>query len=1301
MYNKGVYNMNSKIIKLFLSLIVGVVFLTGGTLAEEGDGKNNSNRFNKPTADPIRAFMNINFISTIIKNDGISDINIGEDASGLIYPKGSGKTAIYTSGFLWGGIVNDPDELDPHIGGTVYRTGLQPGWIDGAGNVITEDPRVRIYRVRPDAYSPGVDVSEEAQDEAKSNSEVLAQYQLDWDQWPADLGAPFFDGDGDGTYNPDPSTGDIPGVPGADQTIWYVTNDQEEARTNFMYGTDPMGIEMQATFWAYRQTGALGNMFFRRYLIINKTDVLNLPGGPRTFDSMYVSMWSDPDVGDAGDDFAGCDTVLSMTYAYNGAANDAVYGTLPPPAAGFDFFQGPLVDGVAGQDLNKNGVDDADDFGIFKNQVVGPGKINLPMTAAYYFINDDPTLTDPVQQSYPEGAVRFYRFLKGTIGLTGAPFVDPNTGEPSTFTLPGDPVTRSGWIDGQQFAPGDRRIGAASGPFVMAPGDTQEVVVAEIIAGAVPGVDRLSAVALMKFYDQQAQIAYDNFFDLPTPPPSPSITAGRFDENTSTWYAYDGEIILDWSKDFEKVQATESSSAKGYSFQGYNVYQLPSASASITEGIRVATFDLIDGVGKIDDLVFDPITGSVVRLPVQFGNDTGIKRFISIKNDAINQRPLINGIRYYFGVTAYNYNPDPLAVPNNLENPVRILTIIPQSNDPGVSLGDPNGSDVTVEHEGTADGGPTVTIVDPLAITGNDYEVFFTEEAQIRNANGDWVPAGTVLRKPDGVHYDPDDLTGSSILVAPIYPPNPGSPIEMHCTFDYVSSDGNWCDGIELDIEAGITIVDFPTIHAGGGDVEPVITGDPTTGYHIELGFIDPDSLTTNGVFHGGEEWVIYVELFEPPKNVDWVIWDDGWSGTAINAVGTTVIEEIGFAERVADHWNLKDLATGENVLEKQTVVNGTDLWPPRDDSPTNFGIDAAPIVDGFQINLNVGYAAPITISANNEPTVNGEAVFGFSAGNVWWTSDNFTVCDFTRFGYPDGFASTSFPLYGGAGGTTDLNMLQKDLEFRFTGVMADTVINGDTIKITQSGGSIATIFGASGYNLADHPLNPTGAEESFTVRVPFEVWNVDDDEQLNFAFWDREGDPTEPGFAAWNDDERVYTWIINTPYTTDVIDVTSQEVADNATWNVVWYLSTHTTGDVVNIYYDNPIVKGTDIYTFSTTAAAYSSSLAKDQVGEINVFPNPYYGINTEELNKYNRFVTFTHLPVQAKVRIFNLAGVLVRTIDKEDETQFLRWDLANEDGLPVASGLYIAYIELPELGTTKILKLAIVQEQQVLDRF
>jgi len=53
--------------------------------------------------------------------------------------------------------------------------------------------------------------------------------------------------------------------------------------------------------------------------------------------------------------------------------------------------------------------------------------------------------------------------------------------------------------------------------------DTQEVVVAES-ARAIPGTDRLSCIGLLKFYDQQAQLAYNNFFDLPTPPPTPKVT---------------------------------------------------------------------------------------------------------------------------------------------------------------------------------------------------------------------------------------------------------------------------------------------------------------------------------------------------------------------------------------------------------------------------------------------------------------------------------------------------------------------------------------------------------------------------------------------------------------------------------------------------------------------------------------------------------------------------------------------------------------------------------------------------------
>ena len=75
-----------------------------------------------------------------------------------------------------------------------------------------------------------------------------------------------------------------------------------------------------------------------------------------------------------------------------------------------------------------------------------------------------------------------------------------------------------------------------------------------------------------------------------------------------------------------------------------------------------------------------------------------------------------------------------------------------------------------------------------------------------------------------------------------------------------------------------------------------------------------------------------------------------------------------------------------------------------------------------------------------------------------------------------------------------------------------------------------------------------------------------------------------------------------------------------------------------------------------------------------------------------------FSHLPDKATIRIFDLSGVLVKTINKNDQTQFITWNLQNDSGYPVASGVYVVYVDMPTLGATKVLKLAIVQEEQIL---
>jgi hypothetical protein len=308
---------------------------------------------------PAVTWFDINTISTVFRNNGITDIDSALQNSGFVYPKGTNKTAMFQSGFLWGGIING----QVRVGGSAYTTGLAPGKILSPGVSESSDlPKNRIYRVRPDYLT--ADLSSELHDQNLSADQIRAQYAVDWNEWPWQDGAPFYDKNGDGVYEPD--SGDVPGVKDAHQTIWYVVNDLNPALTNSLYGSNPIGIEMQVTVWGYNQSGAMGEALFHRYVLINKGAA---PTGADTIRNMYVSQWADPDIGNSTDDFAGCDTTLGLGYGYNATASDAGYLPLPPPAAGFELLKGPSVPSPGDTAL------------IFGRKV--PGRKNLPMNAFF------------------------------------------------------------------------------------------------------------------------------------------------------------------------------------------------------------------------------------------------------------------------------------------------------------------------------------------------------------------------------------------------------------------------------------------------------------------------------------------------------------------------------------------------------------------------------------------------------------------------------------------------------------------------------------------------------------------------------------------------------------------------------------------------------------------------------------------------------------------------------------------------------------------------------------------------------
>jgi hypothetical protein len=133
--------------------------------------------------------------------------------------------------------------------------------------------------------------------------------------------------------------------------------------------------------------------------------------------------------------------------------------------------------------------------------------------------------------------------------------------------------------------------------------------------------------------------------------------------------------------------------------------------------------------------------------------------------------------------------------------------------------------------------------------------------------------------------------------------------------------------------------------------------------------------------------------------------------------------------------------------------------------------------------------------------------------------------------------------------------------------------------------------------------------------------------------------------------------------------------------------------------YYPNSDL---DSYSFNTQSLFPTVALSKRKnlLDNVKVVPNPYFAYSTYETSYDLPQIKFTHLDKEATIRIFNLAGQLVKTLRKNSESSELTWDLRNESNLKISSGMYIAHIEVPGVGE-KILKFAVVQREERIDRY
>jgi hypothetical protein len=610
---------------LFSASLVAAAATTGGTKRRARPARTNP--------EDATQRIDINNISMVVKNTGSFAYDTQTGGSGLEFPKGTGKTAVFAAG-LW---------LGAKVGGGVrvsvaeYSDDFEPGRIVG-GASETDSPELKVYKLNRVYLTPDGAV------DAATRDAALADYTAG----AVSRGAPAVSVQPDGSLN-------IVG----DQMMWSVYNDLKPGRNtahNSASSALPLGVEIQQTTFAFSRQGPLGNTVFMQYKIINK--------GSNTLTDAYVSQWSDPDLGGFIDDLVGCDTVLSVGFVYNATNNDEQYGSAVP-CVGYDFLQGPKVGGVP--------------LGLasFNKYPNGGG---------------------------PQDSVETYNYMQGLNG-DGTPLINDVTGQPTRYNVSGDPVANTGWLDA---SPSDRRLMLSSGPFTMAPSDTQIVVVGIVVA---QGPNRIASVALMKCFDEAVQAAYDAGFDLASPPNNPAVTV--------TPRA--GEVFIRWDT------GSENYNEPPYAWEGYNVYQGASVAGPWT---RVATFDRENGIQSVLDVECDPDSPVPLQKVKAFGTDSGIRYSVELTDDRVRGGPLHSYSPYFYAVTAYAVGLGQFQ--QVLESPIIPIRVVPQPPPAGTDL-TPTGVSAIVHQQNP--GAPantplgtdvvSVEVLDPATMLDASYKLGF------------------------------------------------------------------------------------------------------------------------------------------------------------------------------------------------------------------------------------------------------------------------------------------------------------------------------------------------------------------------------------------------------------------------------------------------------------------------------------------------------------------------------------------------------------------------------------------------
>jgi len=417
--------------------------------------------------------INSNLISLSIGNTGGLISSLTNSSFWLI--NGERESFVYDQGFLIIGKYNN----SLAYGLNQWSSAFSPG------PVIELKPAIQVTKLSDSALYRIYKITSESK---SSDRDVV--------EWPAKLGAPINEAGNPILYGT--------------QSLWNVYNlaDPNSPLRHYSYSDGICPIEVHQLTYATDNKNPnypLSNSVFFEYTIINK--------GINTYDSVFVGIWTDLDFFDAFRNFPAVDTINNLGYCYSGVDSSLDRKSFPA-AVGNVLLYGPSVPCP-------------NDSAYFK----GSRKVNSKNLGLYSFRGL--SSGDNKLLSQPGAAEDLWNFALGN-DSKGKPLIDYTTGKSTRYSFSGNPATDEGWIYPYYHIDGEGGFIMFSGPFNLAPNDTQWCMFSLIAA---IGDDRFDSIKKLRTdahnlrslpYNQlvgntiiENKIEFPEFYDLSQNYPNP------------------------------------------------------------------------------------------------------------------------------------------------------------------------------------------------------------------------------------------------------------------------------------------------------------------------------------------------------------------------------------------------------------------------------------------------------------------------------------------------------------------------------------------------------------------------------------------------------------------------------------------------------------------------------------------------------------------------------------------------------------------------------------------------------------